>query len=119
MRNRLRANRISGNGYAAQGGNFGIGLPNPVDADNIVEDNIITGNANGIFMNTGVHGNVIQGNLIVGNPPLQVAIDHSGNSGYDINNLGPDDGTNTFRNNTCLTSVNAPCPAVSDSAGQQ
>ena len=119
MRNRLRANRISGNGYSAQGANFGIGLPNPVDAENIVEDNIIVGNANGIFMNTGVHGNVIQGNLIVGNPPLQVAIDHPDANGFDIKNLGPDDGTNTFRGNTCLTAMNAPCPGVGDSPGQQ
>lgn len=118
MRNRLRANRISGNGYTSQGSNFGIGMPNPVDADNIVEDNTIIGNANGIFMAPGVHGNIVQGNLIVGNPPLQVAVDHSDSSGVDIKNLGADDGTNTFRDNTCLTAVNAPCPTVGGSSNQ-
>jgi parallel beta-helix repeat protein len=109
--NRLRANRISGNGYATQGNNFGIGLPSPADQDNIVEDNTIVGNANGIFIISGTQGNVFRGNLVVGNPPVQVALDHSANPGVDIKNLAAA-GANTFDSNVCLTGVSAPCPAV-------
>jgi hypothetical protein len=66
-------------------------------------------------MAAGVHGNVIQRNLVVGNPPLQVAIDHSPSTGFDIKNAGADDGTNTFTDNVCQTSMNAPCPAAAPS----
>jgi hypothetical protein len=69
------------------------------------------GNTNGVFMTAGVQGNVIRRNLIVGNPPVQVSLDHTSASGLDIKNLA-DVGANTFRGNICLTSVNAPCPAV-------
>jgi hypothetical protein len=66
-------------------------------------------------MAAGVHGNVIQRNLVVGNPPLQVSIDHSPGNGFDIKNLGADDGSNTFTENICQTSMNAPCPAAAPS----
>jgi hypothetical protein len=58
-----------------------------------------------------VQGNVIRRNLIVGNPPVQVDLDHPAATGVDIKNLAPS-GANTFQGNKCLTSVNAPCPAV-------
>jgi hypothetical protein len=45
-RNRLRGNRLSGNGYSAQQNNFGIGLENTGTNDNIVEDNTAIGNTN-------------------------------------------------------------------------
>lgn len=61
-------------------------------------------------MQPGVRGNVIRRNLIVGNPPVQVDLDHTSTIGVDIRNLA-DDGANTFQANVCLTSVNAPCPA--------
>ena len=69
------------------------------------------GNTNGLFMTAGVRGNVIRRNLIVGNPPVQLDLDHTSTSGLDIKNLA-DDGANTFRGNICLTGVNAPCPAA-------
>lgn len=62
-------------------------------------------------MQPGVRGNVIRRNLIVGNPPVQVDLDHTSTIGVDIRNLA-DAGANTFQANVCLTSVNAPCPAA-------
>ena len=69
------------------------------------------GNTNGLFMTAGVRGNVIRRNLIVGNPPVQLDLDHTSTSGLDIKNLA-DDGANTFQGNICLTAVNAPCPVA-------
>lgn len=61
-------------------------------------------------MQAGVRGNIIRRNLIVGNPPSQVDLDHTSTTGVDIRNLA-DAGANTFQANVCLTSINAPCPA--------
>lgn len=69
------------------------------------------GNTNGLFMTVGVERNVIRRNVIVGNPAVQISLDHTSTGGLDIKNLA-DDGANTFRGNLCLTAVNAPCPAV-------
>jgi parallel beta-helix repeat protein len=113
-RNRVRGNRLSGNGYSAQGNNFGIGLENTGTNDNVVEDNTVIGNTNGLFMTAGVQGNIIRRNLLEGNPPVQVAVDHTANTGFDIKNLA-DAGANTFVGNICGTSVNAPCPSVGPS----
>ena len=55
-----------------------------------------------------VQGNIIRRNLVMGNPPVQVDVDHSSANGWDIKNLA-DDGANMFRDNTCLTAINAPC----------
>jgi parallel beta-helix repeat protein len=113
-RNRLRGNRLSGNGYSAQQNNFGIGLENAGTNDNIVEDNTVIGNTNGLYMTAGVQGNIIRRNLLEGNPPVQVAVDHSANIGFDIKNLA-DPGANIFVGNICATSLNAPCPSVGPS----
>jgi parallel beta-helix repeat protein len=86
-------------------------MPAAIDTDNLVEGNEIVGNANGIFITSGVQGNTFRGNTIVGNPPVQVAVDHTANGGFDIKNLA-DAGANTFESNICMTSINAPCPAV-------
>ena len=113
-RNRLRGNRLSGNGYSAQQNNFGIGLENTGTNDNIVEDNTVIGNTNGLYMTAGVQGNIIRRNLLEGNPPMQVAVDHTAITGFDIKNLA-DAGANTFVGNICVTSLNAPCPSVGPS----
>jgi len=109
-RNRLRRNRLSGNGYADQGNNFGIGILSK-SHDNIVEENTVTGNTNGLVMAATVQGNIIRRNVIVGNPPVQVDLDHPSAKGVDIKNQAQS-GANTFQSNRCLTAVNAPCPAV-------
>jgi parallel beta-helix repeat protein len=97
----------------AQGLNFGIGLPNSADTGNVVEGNTIVGNANGIVIAPGTHGNIFHGNLITGNPPIQLSLDNPA-SGLDIAD-GADPGANAFEGNICLTSNNAPCPSVGPS----
>jgi len=94
--------------------NFGIGLVVATDTGNVIEDNTIIGNTNGIFLAEGVQGNIFRGNLIVGNPPVQVAIDHGPSGGADILNMATD-GANAFEGNVCLTSVNAPCAFIAPS----
>jgi hypothetical protein len=61
-------------------------------------------------MTATVQGNVIRRNIIIGNPPVQMALDHAANTGFDIKNLSPP-GQNSFTGNVCLTAMNAPCPA--------
>jgi parallel beta-helix repeat protein len=81
------------------------------DTGNVIEDNTVVGNSNGIFLAAGVQGNTFRRNLVVGNPAVQVDLDHPDVSGVDIKNLA-DPGANTFTGNICVTSVNGPCPAV-------
>jgi hypothetical protein len=114
-RNRVRGNRVTGNGYVAPGNNFGIGLVNSNVTGNLFEENTAVGNANGFYLAAGVQGNIFRRNFLASNPPLQVPVDHAANSGFDIKNLA-EAGKNLFEDNVCLTSVNAPCPAVSSSA---
>jgi len=111
-RNRIRANRVSGNGYVAAGNNFGIGLVTATVTGNLIEENTAVGNANGFYLVAGVQGNIFRRNFLGGNPPVQVAVDHTANGGFDIKNQA-EAGKNLFEDNFCLTSVNAPCPAVS------
>lgn len=117
-RSRVRANRLSGNGYSLGTAiNFGIGLlqGGTGTTENVVEENTVVGNTNGLYMTAGVRGNIIRRNLIVGNPAVQVDVDHASAGGVDIRNLG-EDGANTFQGNVCLTSVNAPCPSLTPPA---
>jgi parallel beta-helix repeat protein len=79
--------------------------------DNVIVDNIVMGNTNGIVvLSAGAQGNLIRRNLVVGNPPVQVSVDHPALQGVDIRNLAP--GVNTLEDNICLTGVNAVCPNV-------
>jgi parallel beta-helix repeat protein len=115
--NHLSENKLAGNGFGDQGFNFGIGLPSPIDTDNTIENNELFGNTNGIFVNAGVQGNTIRGNVALGNPPVQVGLDHQKNNA-DILNLATA-GANLFDENVCLTGVNAPCPTVNPDALSQ
>ena len=74
----------------------------------------MVGNTNGLFLTATVQGNVIRRNLIIGNPPVQMGLDHTANKGFDIKNLSPP-GQNSFTGNVCLTALNAPCPAPFES----
>jgi len=108
---------LSGNGYASQGNNFGIGIVGTDANDNVIVENTIVGNVNGIVL-LGGQGNFIRGNIIVGNAPVQVSVNNPTTSGVDIrNNTAP--GANTFEDNFCLTAVNAACPAVDDTPRRQ
>lgn len=99
---------MTGNGFASQGSNFGIGLVDANDDDNVIVDNTVVGNANGIVIVTGTERNLIAGNVVVGNPPVQVAVNNPGTAGFDIRNLASA-GSSTLDGNVCLTTVNAPC----------
>lgn len=103
-------NKSSGNGYVrAAGPNFGVGLLAGA-TDNFIEDNVITGNVTGIRIVAAAVRNVFRGNVIAGNPPILVSNNVPENApfGFDILNLSAA-GANTFENNTCITSMNAPC----------
>jgi parallel beta-helix repeat protein len=78
----------------------------------VIEDNEVSGNTNGILIVPGVEGTVINRNVVVGNPPVQVSNSTPGEQGVDIRN-GATAGATSFKGNVCLTGVNAPCPAVS------
>jgi len=81
------------------------------DTGNVIEDNTVVGNTNGIFLAAGVQGNLFQRNLVTGNPGVQVSVDNPASGGLDIKDLsGP--GANIYVANICQTSVNAPCPSV-------
>jgi hypothetical protein len=106
-RNRVLRNQISGNGYVRPAGpNFGIGLL--AGGENLIEDNVVTANVTGMRILAASVGNVIRGNVIAGNPPIQLANSVPDDFGVDILNLSAP-GANTFENNLCVTSMNAPC----------
>lgn len=70
--------------------------------DNVVEDNVASGNTNGIVIGALTQGNVIRRNLVVGNPPVQVSVQDPTADGVDIKNESSS-GANTFVDNRCLT----------------
>jgi len=106
-RNRVLRNQVSGNGYVRPAGpNFGIGLL--AGGENLIEDNVVTGNVTGMRILAASIGNVIRGNVIAGNPPIQEANSVPDDFGVDILNLSAT-GANTFENNLCVTSMNALC----------
>jgi parallel beta-helix repeat protein len=81
---------------------------------NVIEENTSVGNSNGIYLPAGVQGNTVRRNVLLGNPPVQVAVDHAADTAFDIKNLATP-GANVFDNNVCLTALNAPCPALEPS----
>jgi parallel beta-helix repeat protein len=90
--------------------NFGIGAIGTAN-NNLIEANVIMGNANGIFMTTNTRGNVIRQNVATGNPPLQVSNSFATGScatppcaGGDIRSLAPA-GSNIIEDNHCITVV--------------
>jgi hypothetical protein len=78
--NRIRRSEFAGNGSAALGtdtfapcpvavpNDFGVGLVGN-SSGNIIEENGIGGNINGVFVCPGSTGNLIRENVIAGNPP--------------------------------------------------
>jgi len=118
VRNRVLRNQISANGYVVTTGtvpDFGIGLL--AAANNLIEDNVVTGNVTGVRINAVSTGNIFRGNIIAGNPPILVSnnVPENGAYGFDILNLAAT-GANTFENNTCITSMNAPCVNLNPTA---
>lgn len=117
--NRIVRNETSGNGYVNPPGapDFGIGLL-ATSNGNLVKENSAVGNTNGIFLTPATSGNVVRGNIVAGNPPIQVSNSFLTFTGVDIRNLSPA-GANTFEDNLCATSLNAPCPNFPNFAGHQ
>jgi parallel beta-helix repeat protein len=112
--NHIRRNTFAGNGSVANGNNdFGVGLI-AGSSGNLLEENTIGGNTNGVLLQGDTSGNVIRGNVIVGNPPSQVSRTFGANIGADIKDesLVPGSGTrNIFESNWCVT-YQGPGPAV-------
>lgn len=116
--NHIRRNHFYGNGSVAPGGplgspnDFGVGLVG-TSRDNVVEENSIGGNINGILIFPLTTGNLIRHNVIAGNPPVQVAVTAGTPVGADIRDASAP-GANTFRENHCITyegaTTPAPCP---------
>ena len=89
--------------------------------DNVAEENVASGNANGIVIGPGTQGNVLRRNLVVGNPPVQVSVENPSTDGKDIRNES-DAGAVTFEDNRCLTytgAAPAPCPNVGSPASDR
>jgi hypothetical protein len=114
-------NIYSGNGSATStvrpgvSNNFGVGLVG-TSKDNLVENNKIGGNLNGVFIGSATQGgNVIRRNIIAGNPPVQVSTTFGASIGADIQDLSAPS-ANVFEDNRCLTyagrTVPAPCPQI-------
>ena len=107
---RVRLNAAQGNGYSEPANDFGIGLVGTASG-NVIEENSVMGNTNGIYIDPGVTNNVIRNNVIVGNPAIQSGNTRPTVQAVDILNLAPASQT-TFERNACVTAVNAPCPAT-------
>ena len=105
---RVRLNEVHGNGYAEPADDFGIGLVVGSPSGNVIEENNVSGNTNGIYIVAGAVDNVVRDNVVIGNPGIQSA--RPGAPAMDIVNLSPE-GRTTFERNVCVTSLNAPCPA--------
>jgi hypothetical protein len=114
--NRIRRNHFAGNGSVGPPSNdFGVGLVG-TSSGNIIEDNSIGGNINGVLIQAGAAGNVIRRNVIAGNPPSQISRTSGPAIGFDIKDESPVVGSgdrNTIERNWCITYSGpgpAPCP---------
>jgi hypothetical protein len=130
--NRVRRSEFFGNGSTALGppppgtpvpNDFGVGLVGS-SSGNVIEENGIGGNINGVALfplsaTATPMGNLIRKNVIAGNPPTGVGP----LVGADIHDLSAP-GANTFRQNLCLTyrgvaATPPPCPNVPRFAGHR
>jgi hypothetical protein len=122
--NRIRRSEFAGNGSVVPGGivapgvlvpnDFGVGLVGN-SSGNIIEENGIGGNINGVLVSFSAVRNLIRKNVIAGNPPITLP---SG-TGFDIRNFSPA-GINRFEDNLCITSTgDPPCPNLPQWAGHQ
>src|SRR5687768_2672681 len=112
--NRIHRNHFAGNGSVSNGNNdFGVGLILS-SSGNVIEDNSIGGNTNGILIQATAVNNVIRRNVIAGNPPSQVSRTFGAAIGFDVKveSVVPGSGArNTFQGNVCNTYF-GPGPAV-------
>ena len=123
--NRVRRNHFHGNGSVAPGAplsnpnDFGVGLVG-LSSGNVIEENSIGGNINGVLLYPATTGNLIRRNLIAGNPPVQVSVTAGTPVGADIRDASAP-GANRFEENHCITyegaTVPRPCPSFARARG--
>jgi hypothetical protein len=103
-----------GNGSVSNGNNdFGVGLIMS-SSGNVIEENSIGGNTNGVLIQALAVNNLIRRNVIAGNPPSQVSRTFGSAIGFDVKDESVVLGSgarNTFQGNVCLTYF-GPGPAV-------
>ena len=117
--NQIRRNHFSGNGSVVSptmGNNdFAVGLLFG-SSGNVIEDNSIGGNANGILIHANAVNNIIRRNVIAGNPPSQISRLFGSGIGFDIRDdstVAGSSNRNSFQHNWCVTYSGpgpAPCP---------
>jgi parallel beta-helix repeat protein len=107
---RVRLNSTFANGYLEPPDDFGIGLVGAASG-NLIDENVATGNTNGIYIAATVGANAVRDNRVIGNPVIQVGSAQPEVRALDIVNLSPT-GRTTFQRNQCVTALNAPCSAV-------
>lgn len=110
--NSIRWNETGGNGYADPANDHGIGV---FGNNNVIEANTAIGNTNGIILYPGATGNLVRGNIAVGNPPIQVSVGQPATTGVDIWDRSGR-GATIFDRNLCVTAIDAPCPSLPPSA---
>jgi parallel beta-helix repeat protein len=112
--NHIRRNHFAGNGSVNNGNNdFGVGLIMS-SSGNVLEENSIGGNTNGILIQAPAANNLIRRNVIAGNPPSQVSRTFGSAIGFDVKDESSAPGSgarNTFQGNLCITYF-GPGPAV-------
>src|SRR5258707_8582710 len=116
-KNRMRKSTFYGNGsldYPNGNVDFGIGFEGS-SRENLVEDDNIGGNTNGVlFFNTS-SDNIVRRNIIAGNPAAQViktfflANQHCADIAFRPTFAGAN---NAFKDNFCLTYIHGACPAT-------
>ena len=111
--NRIRRNVFSGNGSVGPPSNdFGVGLVG-TSSGNVIEDNIVGGNVNGVLIQANAVSNVIRRNVIAGNPPSQISRTSGALIGFDVKDESAVAGSgsrNTLERNWCIT-YSGPGPA--------
>jgi hypothetical protein len=109
VNNRIRRNEATGNGSVEVGmtprgplpNDFGISLLGTSNG-NVVEENGVGGNINGIWLAPLTTGNLIRRNVIAGNPPVQLSPTVVTTVGADIRDFAVP-GANIFEENLCIT----------------
>jgi hypothetical protein len=113
-KNIVRRSEVAGNGTtdpggptAPRGNDFGIGLVGESDF-NLIEENGVGGNLNGLAIFPLAGGlvpqdNLIKRNVIAGNPPTEVYDKNGPDAGSDVRDFVGAAGNNRFEQNLCLT----------------
>ena len=95
----------------ASNNDFGMGLIG-TSSGNLIEQNSIGGNTNGILIHLTASGNTIRQNTVTGNPPGQVSRTY-GPIGFDSRMNRSNGARNTFERNRCISYSGpgpSPCP---------